>query len=72
MKLEVSIHNHGKTIWKGVRKLGKAGQAQNTQNTLTFAFANFLTAIANFLFLEEILGTNLYPRPNFVLSYVFF
>ena len=46
---------------EGGEALGEAGQAQNTQNTLTFAFAGFLTAIANFLFLEEILGTSLYP-----------
>ena len=72
MELEVSIRGHGRAIWRGVRELGEAGQAQNAQNTLTFAFAGFLTAIANFLFLEGILGTSLYPRRNFVLSYVFF
>lgn len=61
MELEVSIRGHGRAIWRGVRELGEAGQAQNAQNTLTFAFAGFLTAIANFLFLEGILGTSLYP-----------
>ena len=50
----------GQNIWNKVKKLSKIEQQQRS---LTPTFAQFLTAIAGILFLEERLGARLYIQP---------
>ena len=61
------MYNPVQNIWKKVKKSSKIGQEQKS---LITASAQFLIAINKIFFLEERIGTRLFP-PNFNIFLIF-